>query len=122
MKLSLATLLTATLSATSAFAPINVGRTTTSLNVNQLSIQTGVSQLDPAVIDRFNSLPYPSDKILAEYVWVDAKGECRSKTRTLPASRAKAVDTLPRWNFDVSTHTHTCYGKRVIPPYTYNIL
>ena len=117
MKLSIAALLT-TLSATSAFAPINVGRTTTSLNVEQLSVQTGVSQLDPAVIDRFNSLPYPSEKILAEYVWVDAKGECRSKTRTLPASRAKAVDTLPRWNFDVSTHV---IGKRALYHHLYTI-
>lgn len=118
MKLSIAALLT-TLSATSAFAPINVGRTTTSLNVEQLSVQTGVSQLDPAVIDRFNNLPYPSEKILAEYVWVDAKGECRSKTRTLPASRAKAVDTLPRWNFDVSS-THVI-GKRALYHQTYTI-
>jgi glutamine synthetase len=70
---------------------------------NHLDIQTGRSQLDTAVIDRFNSLPYPSDKILAEYVWVDAKGECRSKTRTLPALRAKSVSTLPRWNFDGSS-------------------
>ncbi|KAL7530272.1 hypothetical protein ACHAXR_003397 [Thalassiosira sp. AJA248-18] len=103
MKLSIA-LLTAALGTAAAFAPaVTVTRTTTALNVEQLSIQTGQSQLDTAVIDRFNSLPYPSDKILAEYVWVDAKGECRSKTRTLPAKRAEAVDTLPRWNFDGSS-------------------
>ena len=68
-----------------------------------LRIQTGKSQLDTAVINRFNSLPYPTDKILAEYVWVDAKGDCRSKSRTLPSSRGKAVDMLPRWNFDGSS-------------------
>ncbi len=85
-------------------SPTILSRPTTVLHmVNQLEIQTGRSQLDTAVIDRFNSLPYPTDKILAEYVWVDAKGECRSKTRTLPASRAKAVETLPKWNFDGSS-------------------
>lgn len=78
--------------------------TNTALSMaNHLEIQTGRSQLDTAVIDRFNSLPYPSDKILAEYVWVDAKGECRSKTRTLPALRATSVSTLPKWNFDGSS-------------------
>ena len=72
-------------------------------SVNHLNLETGKSQLDTAIIDRYNSLPYPADKILAEYVWVDAKGECRSKTRTLPAARAEAVDKLPRWNFDGSS-------------------
>lgn len=71
--------------------------------MNHLNLETGKSQLDTAIIDRFNSLPYPADKILAEYVWVDAKGECRSKTRTLPVARAESVDKLPRWNFDGSS-------------------
>ena len=102
MKLSLAALATV-LGTASAFAPAPSARTSTALNVEPLNVQTGKSQLDTAVIDRFNSLPYPNEKILAEYVWVDAKGECRSKTRTLPASRAKAVDSLPRWNFDGSS-------------------
>ena len=106
MKLSIIAL--SVISTATAFAPMAPTTTTrlattTSLNVNPLNIETGKSQLDTAVIDRFNSLPYPTDKILAEYVWVDAKGECRSKTRTLPAARAKAVDTLPRWNFDGSS-------------------
>ena len=72
-------------------------------SVNHLNLETGKSQLDTAIIDRFNSLPYPADKILAEYVWVDAKGECRSKTRTLPVARGESVDKLPRWNFDGSS-------------------
>lgn len=112
MNLSIALL--AAIGSVAAFSPSScvVSRpavTSTSSNtvvlrmVNQLEIQTGKSQLDTAVIDRFNSLPYPTDKILAEYVWVDAKGECRSKTRTLPASRAKVVSTLPKWNFDGSS-------------------
>jgi glutamine synthetase len=57
-----------------------------------LDIRTGKSQLDPMVIAKYNSLPYPEDTILAEYVWVDAVGNTRSKTRTLPA---KKVRTLP---------------------------
>jgi len=71
--------------------------------VKELDITTGKSQLDTAVIDRFGSLSYPKDKILAEYVWVDAKGETRSKTRTLPKAKGEAVENLPRWNFDGSS-------------------
>ena len=50
---------------------------------------TGRSQLDPAVIAKYNALPYPEDTILAEYVWVDAEGSTRSKTRTLPKSKVR---------------------------------
>ena len=64
---------------------------------------TGRSQLDPSVIDRYSALPYPSDKILAEYVWIDADGNCRSKTRTLPPSKAASLESLPKWNFDGSS-------------------
>lgn len=49
--------------------------------------QTGRSQLDPAVMARYDALPYPSDTVIAEYVWVDADGKTRSKTRTLPATK-----------------------------------
>jgi hypothetical protein len=52
-----------------------------------LTRQTGQSQVDPAVIAKYNALPYPADTILAEYVWVDADGNTRSKTRTLPVSK-----------------------------------
>jgi len=103
MKLSIS-LLIATIGSATAFAPSAPDGRKTALNmVQHLEQKTGVAQLDTAVIDRFNSLPYPTDKVLAEYVWVDAKGECRSKTRTLPAARAEAVDKLPRWNFDGSS-------------------
>jgi len=102
MKLSVALL--ATISGAAAFAPAAKQQVRTALNsVNHLNLETGKSQLDTAIIDRFNSLPYPADKILAEYVWVDAKGECRSKTRTLPVARGESVDKLPRWNFDGSS-------------------
>ena len=53
----------------------------------QLNRETGKSQLDPAVVSRYSDLPFPSDKVLAEYVWVDAVGNLRSKTRTLPVDR-----------------------------------
>lgn len=106
MKLSLAILALST-AATVAFSPslTTPSRTAaTSLPmVSPLNIQTGVSQLDHDVIDRFSSLPYPPAKALAEYVWVDADGNCRSKTRTLPVRRTESVENLPRWNFDGSS-------------------
>mmetsp|Transcript_17468 Transcript_17468/g.31603 ORF Transcript_17468/g.31603 Transcript_17468/m.31603 type:complete len:161 (-) Transcript_17468:1139-1621(-) len=102
MNLSLA-LLTAIGSA-AAFTPSAPASRATSLCMaKHLEPQTGSSQLDTSVIDRFNALPYPKAKILAEYVWVDAKGECRSKTRTLPSAEAESIDKLPRWNFDGSS-------------------
>ena len=55
---------------------------------------TGRSQLDPAVIAKYNALPYPEDTILAEYVWVDAEGSTRSKTRTLPKSKVSVLLVL----------------------------
>ncbi|KFA67911.1 hypothetical protein S40285_04087 [Stachybotrys chlorohalonatus IBT 40285] len=41
-------------------------------------------------------------QIMAEYVWVDAKGETRSKSRTLDEKDYKPAD-LPTWNFDGSS-------------------
>jgi len=40
--------------------------------------------------------------VLAEYVWLDAAGTTRSKTKTL-TTRPKTVDDLPVWNFDGSS-------------------
>lgn len=88
----------------SAFAPAAFApRKVTSLSAELMKSQTGQSSLDPAVIERYNYLPFPEDKVLAEYVWVDAVGNCRSKTRTLPAEKAKSVETLPKWNYDGSS-------------------
>lgn len=64
--------------------------------------RTGQSQLDPAVIDRYARIPYPKHLILAEYVWIDAIGECRSKTRTLPACDMDSIE-VPKWNYDGSS-------------------
>ena len=86
-----------------AFSPAKAPRSSTALNAGVLEKKTGQSSLDPAVIARYNDLAFPTDTILAEYVWVDAKGETRSKTRTLPASKAEKVETLPKWNFDGSS-------------------
>lgn len=55
--------------------------------VAPLNRVTGQSQLDPAVIQRYADLPMPANTVLAEYVWVDAEGNTRSKTRTLVASK-----------------------------------
>lgn len=106
MKLSTALIVIASAGAASAFAPARtfVSRPSVALNAEGiLSKQTGQSALDPAVQSRYESLPFPEGKILAEYVWVDADGNTRSKTRTLPASKAASVDALPKWNFDGSS-------------------
>jgi len=65
--------------------------------------QTGKSALDPAVIAKYDALPFPEESIMAEYVWVDADGNTRSKTRTLTPDKAEAVANLPKWNFDGSS-------------------
>lgn len=103
MKFSISALLFAT--AANAFAPAAF-RPSSSTAVNMVSVMkplTGMSQLDPSVIQKYDSLPFPGETILAEYVWVDADGNARSKTRTLPASKGESVDTLPKWNFDGSS-------------------
>lgn len=41
-------------------------------------------------------------KVLAEYVWVDADLECRSKCKTL-TEYPKTIEELPIWNFDGSS-------------------
>lgn len=41
-------------------------------------------------------------KIMAEYIWIDAEGGVRSKSRTLPA-KDYTPDELPVWNFDGSS-------------------
>ena len=80
--------------ATSAFSPsLTTSPRQTSLNA-VLNQATGQSQLDPAVIDRYSSLAFPADSILAEYVWVDAVGNTRSKTRTLPAKKVSQAKQL----------------------------
>lgn len=50
-----------------------------------------------------------SDCCVAEYVWLDAHGKTRSKTKTL-SKRPVSVDDLPVWNFDGSS-TDQAKGK-----------
>ena len=85
--------------APAAFTP----RKATSLNYELMKAQTGQSSMDPALVAKYMDLPFPEDTILAEYVWVDAEGNTRSKTRTLPVEKANSVDSLPKWNFDGSS-------------------
>ncbi|CAD7967994.1 unnamed protein product [Amoebophrya sp. A120] len=40
--------------------------------------------------------------VIAEYIWLDAFGQTRSKTRTLASKPAKPGD-VPKWNFDGSS-------------------
>jgi hypothetical protein len=90
------------LASATAFAPsvrtaasLRSAGVSTSLSMaGVLNRVTGQSQLDPAVIQRYMDLPMPADTVLAEYVWVDADGACRSKTRTLPAAKVCAVSMI----------------------------
>ncbi|KAJ5082761.1 Glutamine synthetase beta-Grasp [Penicillium argentinense] len=41
-------------------------------------------------------------RVQAEYIWIDAVGGTRSKTKTL-SKPVKSVDELPEWNFDGSS-------------------
>lgn len=88
MKFTSAFALLACAAQVSAFAPVAPQHQATALN-GVLGKDTGKSAMDPAVIGRYRDLAYPSDKILAEYVWVDAAGNTRSKTRTLPAAKVR---------------------------------
>ena len=48
------------------------------------------------------------EDVIAEYVWIDGKGDLRAKCKTLtgmPQDRAITVDDLPDWNYDGSS----CY-------------
>jgi len=88
MKFITAMSLLASASTAAAFAPIAPQRPSSALQMSVvLNKSTGKSALDPAVIAKYGSLPFPKDKVLAEYVWVDAEGNTRSKTRTLPAAK-----------------------------------
>jgi len=104
MKISSAILGLALAGAANAFTPAaSFTRGSSSLSMSILSTQTGAASLDPAVVARYENLPIPEDKILAEYVWVDAEGNTRSKTRTLAPDKCESPETLPKWNFDGSS-------------------
>merc|ERR1719502_2152940 len=58
-------------------------------------------ELDNTVLDRYMSLPV-TGKVMAEYLFIDAIGDVRSKCRTVDAGKA-TVDQLPNWNYDGSS-------------------
>merc|ERR1719253_177440 len=53
------------------------------------------------VLDRYMSLDVKG-KVQAEYLFIDAYGDVRSKCRTVDASKAK-LGELPDWNYDGSS-------------------
>lgn len=55
----------------------------------------------PSTLKRFEELPQRG-KIIAEYIWIDADQNVRSKCRTL-GKRPSSVADLPEWNFDGSS-------------------
>jgi len=57
--------------------------------------------MDTGILDRYLSLPQ-NGMIQAEYVFIDAVGKCRSKTRTLTSTKSK-LDQLPEWTYDGSS-------------------
>ena len=68
---------------------------------------TGRSAMEVGILDRYMALPQ-NGKIQAEYVWIDAAGKTRSKTRSLDKSRVEGAEgeqwrALPHWTFDGSS-------------------
>merc|ERR1719201_1727914 len=59
------------------------------------------SNLDLSILDKYMSLPV-SGKVQAEYIWVDADGDVRSKCRTVASNKA-GLAQLPSWNYDGSS-------------------
>jgi len=57
--------------------------------------------MDQTVLDRYMALPV-TGKIQAEYIWVDADGDVRSKCRTVASNKA-GLAQLPSWNYDGSS-------------------
>jgi len=70
-----------------------------------LSQRTGMASIDPNVMNRYNSIPFSTDTIMAEYCWIDAAGAVRSKTRSLNAKKVADgnPDKFPEWNYDGSS-------------------
>lgn len=72
----------------------------TAARAPQISMAEKV-MMDQGVLDKYMSLPV-TGKVQAEYLWIDAIGDVRSKCRTVDANKA-TVDVLPSWNYDGSS-------------------
>ena len=58
----------------------------------------------PDVMAKYKALETPANKIQAEYLWIDAIGEVRSKARTIETKPGGVkVSDLPDWNYDGSS-------------------
>merc|ERR1719487_2496557 len=60
-----------------------------------------VVDMDETVLAKYMSLPV-TGKVQAEYIFIDADGDVRSKCRTVDAKKA-TVAQLPEWNYDGSS-------------------
>ena len=63
--------------------------------------------MDVGILDRYMGLDQ-GGRVQAEYVWIDAVGKTRSKTRTIEKSRIAKItgplwEGLPEWTFDGSS-------------------
>ena len=58
-------------------------------------------EMPTGVLERYMELPV-TGKVQAEYIWVDAEGDVRSKCKTVAANKA-SLDQLPSWNYDGSS-------------------
>jgi len=65
-----------------------------------ISMAESVS-MDASVLSKYMDLPVEG-KVQAEYLWIDAVGDVRSKCRTIDAAKA-GLDQLPSWNYDGSS-------------------
>jgi len=63
----------------------------------------GSRRLQTQTQEEIMSSPSPSDYVLAEYVWIDADHNLRSKTKTIPGVKGVTLQDLPSWNFDGSS-------------------
>nr|CAD7395189.1 unnamed protein product [Timema cristinae] len=59
--------------------------------------------LDKTILNKYLSLPQPSNKVQATYIWIDGTGEnVRAKDRTLDFL-PKSIKDYPIWNYDGSS-------------------
>ncbi len=69
----------------------------------KIACTTDIRPLDKLITEKYLSLPQPSNKFLATYVWIDGTGEqLRSKTKTI-SNIPQNVEELSWWSFDGSS-------------------